>query len=96
MPLVDRALKYPGITLCAACAAFFVSISLIASQHVGVNLAVGLDFESISADVEFSSAAGEGDKKTGARLGAPEPEDTGADAASDDADGDEGDDSEDE
>jgi small subunit ribosomal protein S6 len=42
------------------------------------------------------AAAGEGDKKTGARLGAPEPEDTGADAASDESDDDESDGSDDE
>jgi len=54
---VDASLKHPGTTLCAAVAAMCVAISLVASQHVGFNLVTGFDFESLDANVEFSSSA---------------------------------------
>ncbi len=57
LQLVDKALAYPGATLCAACAGMLVAISLIASQHVGFNLVTGFDFESVEANVEFSNIA---------------------------------------
>ena len=56
-PLVKLALDHPGTTLVSALAAMFVAVSLIASQHVGVNFVTGFDFESLEANVEFSSAA---------------------------------------
>lgn len=63
VPLVERCLKHPATTLTAALAAMLVAISLVLSQHVGVNFITGFDFESIAANVEFSSAASEGDKQ---------------------------------
>jgi len=62
LPFVDKALANPGITLCTACSGFVVAFSLIASQHVGVNLATGIDFESVTADVEFASSATDAQK----------------------------------
>lgn len=63
VPLVERCLKHPATTLTAALAAMLVALSLVLSQHVGVNFITGFDFESIAANVEFSSAASEGDKQ---------------------------------
>ncbi len=57
LPLVERALQYPGTTLLATCSAMLVAISLVASQHVGFNLVTGFDFESVEANVEFSNSA---------------------------------------
>ncbi len=62
LPFVDNALANPGITLCTAICGFLVAFSLIASQHVGMNLATGIDFESVTADVEFSSVATDAQK----------------------------------
>lgn len=63
VPLVERCLKHPATTLTAALAAMLVALSLVLSQHVGVNFITGFDFESIAANVEFSSTASEGDKQ---------------------------------
>ncbi len=57
LPLVEKALDNPGTTLCAAIAGMIVAFSLVASQHVGFNLVTGFDFESVEANVEFSSSA---------------------------------------
>ncbi|MEM8769700.1 MAG: efflux RND transporter permease subunit, partial [Pseudomonadota bacterium] len=62
MPLVRRALDYPGATVCAAVGGFMIAISLMASGHVGFAFVTGFDFESIEANVEFSSAATDSDK----------------------------------
>lgn len=62
LPLVDKALENPGTTLCTALAGMLVSFSLVASQHVGFNLVTGFDFESLGANVEYSSSATEADK----------------------------------
>jgi len=56
-PLVRRTLDYPGATLCAAIGAAVCAVSLIASQHVGVNFVTGFDIEAVSANVEFSASA---------------------------------------
>src|SRR5690606_37866419 len=46
MPLVRRALAYPGATLCGAVGGLLIAASLVASQHVGVNMVLGFDIES--------------------------------------------------
>ncbi|NKC01444.1 MAG: MMPL family transporter [Pseudomonadales bacterium] len=56
-PLVRLALDHPGTTLLSACAGMMVAVSLVASQHVGINFVTGFDFESLETNVEFSSAA---------------------------------------
>ncbi len=56
-PLVDKALNHPFTTLLAAVCTLLVAASLVASQHVGVNLIVGFDLESVEANIEFSSTA---------------------------------------
>ncbi|MCB1684538.1 MAG: efflux RND transporter permease subunit [Pseudomonadales bacterium] len=62
MPFVNRALDYPGATLCAAIGGVVIALSLLLSQHVGFAFVTGFDIESLQADVEFSSAATETDK----------------------------------
>jgi multidrug efflux pump subunit AcrB len=62
MGLVKRALDYPGATLCAAVGAIVCALSLVVSQHVGVNFVTGFDIESLSANVEFSASATDADK----------------------------------
>ncbi|MFT7652754.1 MAG: multidrug efflux pump subunit AcrB [Candidatus Azotimanducaceae bacterium] len=62
MPLVESCLARPGTTLVAACAAMTVALSLVVSQHVGINFVTGFDFESIEANVEFASTASEREK----------------------------------
>ena len=63
MPLVRRAIDNPGATLAAAVGAMVCAVSLVASQHVGVNFVTGFDFESLEADVEFSAAATDAQKR---------------------------------
>ncbi len=63
MGLVRRALDYPGATLCAAVGAIACALSLVASQHVGINFVTGFDIESLEADVEFSASATDADKR---------------------------------
>ena len=63
MPLVRRALDYPGATLCAAIGAMAVSLSLIVSQHVGVAMVTGFTIESLEVDVAFSATASEADQE---------------------------------
>ncbi|MEQ8858719.1 MAG: efflux RND transporter permease subunit [Pseudomonadales bacterium] len=62
MPVVRRALDYPGATLCAAIGGMMIVLSLIASQHVGVALVTGFDFEGLEANVAFSATATDADK----------------------------------
>jgi len=62
MPLVDRALAFPGVTVAAAVATLMVSVTLVGAGHVPVNMQMGFSFESIEANVEFSSAASEGQR----------------------------------
>ncbi|MCZ6658778.1 MAG: efflux RND transporter permease subunit [Gammaproteobacteria bacterium] len=62
MPLVRRALDYPGATLCAAIGGIIVAISLIASQHVPFNIVTGFSIESLEANVEFNGSATDADK----------------------------------
>ena len=59
---VDKSLANPGLTLLAAVSAMFVALSLVISQHVGVNFITGFDFESLEANVEYSSSATDQDK----------------------------------
>ncbi len=63
MPLVRRALDYPGATLCAALGGLMIVMSLLASQHVGVNLVTGFDIESLEANVAFSATATDAQKQ---------------------------------
>jgi len=62
LPLVRKALDYPGATVCAALGAFIMAVSLMISGHVGFAFVTGFDFESLEADVEFASSATEADK----------------------------------
>ncbi|MEM7217274.1 MAG: efflux RND transporter permease subunit [Pseudomonadota bacterium] len=57
IPAVRLALRYPGATLTCAIGGVVLAASLIASGHVGFNLTVGFDFESITADAEFAASA---------------------------------------
>ncbi|MGI9324349.1 MAG: efflux RND transporter permease subunit [Pseudomonadales bacterium] len=57
MPLVDKAIDHPGTTLAAAGASVIVSVSLVATGHVGFNLVTGFDFESLEANVSFAASA---------------------------------------
>jgi multidrug efflux pump subunit AcrB len=62
MPFVNKALDYPGATLCAAIGGFAIALSLVAAQHVGFALDTGFDIEGIQANVQFSDAASNADK----------------------------------
>ncbi len=62
LPLVAIAFRYPGATLASAVAGVVLAGSLIASGHVGFNLTVGFDFESVRADTEFSASATPGER----------------------------------
>jgi len=57
LPVVSKALAHPGTTLVAAVAGMLVAFSLVASQHIGFNLATGMDFESVEANVEYAGSA---------------------------------------
>ena len=63
LPLVKKALDYPGATVCAAIGGFIMALSLMLSGHVGFAFVTGFDFESLEANVEFSSAATDADKE---------------------------------
>jgi multidrug efflux pump subunit AcrB len=63
MPLVRRALDYPGATLCAALGGMAIALSLIASQHVGVAMVTGFDFESLEVNMSFSATATDADQE---------------------------------
>ncbi len=62
-PLLQRALDYPGATISAAVGGMICAISLIASQHVGVNFITGFDIEALAANVEFSASATDDEKR---------------------------------
>ncbi|MFK7914027.1 MAG: efflux RND transporter permease subunit [Pseudomonadales bacterium] len=57
MPVVERALSYPGATLATASGGVIIAVSLIAAGHVGLSLVTGFDFESLEANVSFSASA---------------------------------------
>ena len=57
LPLVRRALNSPVNTLLMAMSGIVVALSLVMSQHVGLNLVLGFAIESLEANVEFSSSA---------------------------------------
>jgi multidrug efflux pump subunit AcrB len=63
MPLVRRALDYPGATVCAAIGGLMIVASLIASQHVGMAMVAGFSIESLEANVAFSATASDADKQ---------------------------------
>jgi multidrug efflux pump subunit AcrB len=63
MPVLRRALDYPGATLSAAVGGIMVVVSLIASQHVGVALVTGFSFEGLEANVAFSATASDAQKR---------------------------------
>ena len=63
MPLARAALDKPGATLCAAIGAMICGISLVAAQHVGIHFVTGFNFESVEANVEFSAAASDTEKR---------------------------------
>lgn len=57
IPLVEKALAYPGATLATATGGVMIAVSLIAGGHVGLSLVTGFDFESLEANVSFSASA---------------------------------------
>jgi len=56
-PVLEKALKAPGTTLCAAIACVVFAVSLIASGRVGLNMSVGMSLEMLEANVKFSAQA---------------------------------------
>lgn len=58
-PVLETSLRYPGATLCAACACVILAFSLAASGRVGVNFVTGMSLEMLEANVEFGGGAGE-------------------------------------
>ena len=62
LPLLRRALDYPGATVSVAVGGFIIALSLLFSQHVGFAFVTGFNVESLTANVEFSSAASDSDK----------------------------------
>ncbi|MBQ74122.1 MAG: hypothetical protein CMQ20_03740 [Gammaproteobacteria bacterium] len=61
-PLLDKALDYPGVTLCSALACVVLASSLVVSGHTGVNLITGVDLQTLEANVEFGAGASESDR----------------------------------
>ena len=61
-PVLEAALKYPGLTLISALGCVILAFSLVASQRVGVNFITGMNLEFIEANVEFSASASDGDQ----------------------------------
>ena len=57
MPVVDKALQFPGTTLSCAIGAMMIVMALLISGHVAVNMVIGFSSESIDVNVKFSSAA---------------------------------------
>jgi multidrug efflux pump subunit AcrB len=62
LPFARKALDYPGATVCAAVGGVMIALSALFSGHVGFAFVTGFDIESLSANVEFSSAASDADK----------------------------------
>lgn len=56
-PVLDKAIAYPGATLCAAIACVVLAFSLAASGRVGVNFVTGISLEMLEANVEFGATA---------------------------------------
>lgn len=61
-PVLERALRYPGVTLCSAFACVIIAFSLTVSGRVGVNMVTGMSLEMLEANVEFNAGASEYDK----------------------------------
>ncbi|MEX0942679.1 MAG: efflux RND transporter permease subunit [Pseudomonadales bacterium] len=62
-PVLENALRYPGVTLCSAFACVILAFSLAVSGRVGVNLITGMSLEMLEANVEFNAGASEADKE---------------------------------
>ena len=58
-PILEKSLRAPGTTLCAAIACVIFSISLIAGGRVGLNLVTGMSLEMLEANVKFAAQASE-------------------------------------
>lgn len=58
-PVLEKSLKAPGTTLCAAIACVILSVSLIAGGRVGLNLVTGMSLEMLEANVKFAAQASE-------------------------------------
>lgn len=56
-PVLDKALKAPGTTLCAAFACVLLSVSLVAGGRVGLNMVMGMSLEMLEANVKFAAQA---------------------------------------
>ena len=63
IPFVERALNYPGATVCAAVGGFVIALSLVASQHVGFAMNTGFSTETLEANVAFASSASDVQKQ---------------------------------
>jgi len=63
-PLLDRAIAYPGVTLCSALACVVLAFSLAVSGRVGVNFVTGLDLETLEANIEFGASASESERNS--------------------------------
>jgi len=61
-PVLEKALAYPGATLCTALSCVVLAFSLAASGRVGVNFVTGIDLETLEANVEFGAGASESDQ----------------------------------
>ncbi|MFT7129942.1 MAG: multidrug efflux pump subunit AcrB [Gammaproteobacteria bacterium] len=57
MPLVNRVLMFPGTTFATAIGAMMLTFALVGSGYVALDMKMGFSFESIEANVEFSSSA---------------------------------------
>jgi len=57
MPLVSKVLTYPGTTFSTAIGTMMCTIAIVGSGYVALDMKMGFSFESIEANVEFSSAA---------------------------------------
>lgn len=56
-PILEKSLKAPGTTLCAAIACVIFSVSLIAGGRVGLNMVMGMSLEMLEANVKFAAQA---------------------------------------
>ncbi len=61
-PLLEKALANPGVTLSSALACVVLAFSLAASGRIGVNFVMGLDLQTLEANVEFGAGASERDR----------------------------------
>jgi multidrug efflux pump subunit AcrB len=61
-PFLEKAIANPWVTLSSAVACVVLTFSLAASGRVGVNFVVGLDLQTLEANVEFGAGASDSDR----------------------------------